>query len=144
VILERDAISYPVFIKPVVPKQFAAAVWPSAQAVTIATQGLAADTEIIVSSVATFVAEARAFVLDGHVRACAVYEGAADVEDARRFAEHIASNVELPRTCVVDVGLLEDRTWAIVECNATWGAGLNGCDAPSVIECIAAASKLRR
>jgi hypothetical protein len=30
--------------------------------------------------------------------------------------------------------------WVLVECNAAWGAGLNGCDAGAAVACIAAAS----
>jgi hypothetical protein len=130
----------PSFVKPVIPKQFRAAVYDSAEAFARETRGLPPDTGIIVSEVVEFVAEARAFVLDGVVRTCAVYEGGGSSDEAAYFAERVVRALDLPRTCAVDVGLLRDRRWALVECNATWGAGLNGCEASSVIDCIAAAS----
>ncbi|WP_146648279.1 ATP-grasp domain-containing protein [Labilithrix luteola] len=140
--LKADA--FPVFVKSVIPKQFKSAVYDSEASLTAETQGLAASEEVLVSSVVTFVAEARAFVLDGSVRACAIYEGEASAADAARFAERIVSTMgapTFPRTCVVDVGLMEDGQWALVECNAPWGAGLNGCDPAPVLACIAAASE---
>jgi hypothetical protein len=46
-------------------------------------------------------------------------------------------------TRAVDVGLLDDGRWALVECHATCGAGPNGCDPAGVVDCIAAASGRR-
>ncbi|HSO37659.1 MAG TPA: ATP-grasp domain-containing protein [Labilithrix sp.] len=135
----RDG-DFPVFAKPVVPKQFKSAVYDSAEALAAETRGLEREVEVIVSEIVTFVAEARAFVLDGIVTACAIYEGSADCGEATQFAARVAGALDLPRTSVVDVGRLSDGTWALIECNATWGAGLNGCDASSVIACIAVAS----
>ncbi len=109
-----------------------------------ATEGLGPDALVIASDVVTFVAEARAFVLDGVVRACALYEGTGAVDEAARFAGEAARALRLPRTCVVDVGRFADGRWALIECNATWGAGLNGCSAADVVPCIAAAAAPRR
>ena len=119
--LDAAGPTWPVFIKPVVPKQFKSAVYPSREALTAETGGLGSDVEIIVSDVVQFIAEARAFVLDDEVQACAVYEGEADVHGATAFASQVARTLDLPRTVVVDVGLLPDSRWALVELNATWG-----------------------
>jgi hypothetical protein len=131
---------FPVFVKPVMPKQFRGAVYSTLESLAAETHGLDGHTEAIVSDVVNFVAEARAFVLDAVVRTCAVYEGRADQSQAAKFAERVVMALELPRTCVVDVGLLDDGSWALVECNATWGAGLNGCNAERAVDCVAAAS----
>jgi hypothetical protein len=134
------ASDFPTFVKPVVPKLFRSGVYASLEALGAETRGLDGATGVIVSEVVVFVAEARAFVCDAVVRTCAIYEGAADVNHAAKFAERVVMALEMPRTCVVDVGLLSDGRWALVECNATWGAGLNGCDAARVVACVAAAS----
>jgi hypothetical protein len=42
--------------------------------------------------------------------------------------------VELPRTAVLDVGIIADRGWAVVEQNAAWGSGIYGCDPVRVLE----------
>jgi hypothetical protein len=132
--------AFPAFVKPVMPKQFKSTVYASKETLKAETLGLGPEVEVIVSEVVTFVAEARAFVLDASIKTCTIYEGSANAEEAARFAAQVAQTLELPRTCVVDVGLLPDGRWALVECNATWGAGLNGCSASCVVDCIAAAS----
>ena len=48
----------------------------------------------------------------------------------------------LPVTSVVDLALVEDRGWALLEFNATWGAGLNGCSAVAAARCIGQATTL--
>jgi len=94
----------------------------------------------LVSEVVEFKAEARSFVLDGVIQTCSVYEGRGNADHAATFSERVVMALELPRTCVVDVGMLADGTWALIELNSTWGAGLNGCDPSRVVDCIAAAT----
>jgi hypothetical protein len=45
-------------------------------------------------------------------------------------------NPLIPTTCVLDAGFIPGRGWALIEANATWGAGLNGCDAAAAAECL--------
>jgi hypothetical protein len=78
--------------------------------------------------------------MDGRVLDCSVYEGDADAEAAAAFAREVASALPGPRAYVLDVGLITARGWAVVEFNAAWGAGLNGCDPNRVLPAIAAAS----
>lgn len=56
-------IGFPAFVKPVVPKQFAAAVYGTASELMAATPGLPDDTEVFVSEIVSFKAEARSFVV---------------------------------------------------------------------------------
>lgn len=44
--------------------------------------------------------------------------------------------VVLPRAVVIDVGMIADRGWAVVELNAAWDAGLYGCDPAQVLEVV--------
>jgi len=136
-------IGFPAFVKPVVPKQFAAAVYGTASELMAATPGLPDDTEVFVSEIVSFKAEARSFVLDGTVRTCAIYEGVGSLAEGSSFAARVAVEVDVPATCVVDVGLLPNGDWALIEFNATWGAGLNGCDPRAAVECIERSCKLR-
>jgi hypothetical protein len=128
------------FIKPITPKQFRAAVYESSDALSAECRGLPANTPVLVSEPVTFSAEARAFVLDGLVLDTAVYEGASETTGSQQFVEDLAHSMPLPRTVVVDVGFIAGRGWAIIEFNASWGAGLNGCDADKVLPAILAAS----
>ena len=56
--------AFPAFVKPLTPKQFKSAVFALAEDLAVETQGLGPEVEVIVSEVVTFLAEARAFVLD--------------------------------------------------------------------------------
>ncbi|MCE9574027.1 MAG: ATP-grasp domain-containing protein [Deltaproteobacteria bacterium] len=130
---------FPRFVKPLMPKQFAAGVHDR-DALARVTAGLPDDTPVIVSEVVTLDAEARSFVLDGRVVTTAIYAGAGDVSAAAALATAIAALPAVPRTCVIDTCLVRERGWAFLEANAAWGAGLNGCDPVAVLPCLAAAT----
>lgn len=135
-----DCISFPAFIKPVVPKQFRAAVYSTADILASECEGLKRATAVLVSEPVKFEAEVRCFVLDGAVLDGGIYEGTAKVADALRAVEALVRVMPLPRAVVVDIGLLDGRSWVVVEFNAAWGAGLNGCSAAKVLPAIVAAS----
>jgi hypothetical protein len=135
---------FPVFVKPAVPKQFRARVFDSLDSLCSECAGLPSATEVLVSELVRIRAEARAFTLDAVVRTVNVYDGTANHDQAAYFAERVLQALEFPRTCVIDVGLLDDGRWIFIETNASWGAGLNGCDPHRVAPCIAAATAVER
>lgn len=53
---------------------------------------------------------------------------------ARIFAGQVLADpcVSLPPACTLDIGRLIDGSWAIIEANPCWGAGLYGC-APELV-----------
>ena len=138
-----ESIQFPAFVKPVVPKLFRAAVYPSAEALAAETAGLEADRQLLVSEVVHFENEVRCWILDGEVLSLSAYEGACDEASAHAFASGVAAHPALPETCVVDIGVVRDRGWAMIEANAAWGAGLNGCDPVAAARCIARACRKR-
>jgi hypothetical protein len=71
----------------------------------------------------------------------APYEGTVALDEARAFAEQVAQQECLPVACALDIGWIAGRGWAVIEANAAWGGGLNGCDAGKVLPAIAAASR---
>ncbi|RMG11038.1 MAG: DUF4343 domain-containing protein [Planctomycetota bacterium] len=135
--------AFPIFVKPVTPKLFRASVYESHPALVTECQGLEDSTAVLVSEIVTFEAEARTFVLEGEALTCSVYEGTADATEAKAYVNDLVQAAEFPNTCVLDVGLIAGRGWALVEANAAWGAGLNGCDPLEAAKCIARASKAR-
>jgi hypothetical protein len=137
---EMGAMTFPSFVKPVVPKQFRGAVYHSSAELTAECRGLPTDTPIFVSEPVTFTAEARTFVKGGRVLDAAVYEGREKASDAETFVAALTHAMSLPRTVVVDVGFIDGRGWSLIEFNAAWGAGLNGCDPDKVFPAIIAAS----
>ena len=130
--------SYPKFAKPLVPKQFTAGVFASKGALVSETEGLDASTLMQVSDVVEIEAEARCFVIGKRAITAAFYEGEGDADAVREFVEDLAGEAELPETAVLDVGVV-DGELVVVEANATWGAGLNGCDPEMVVDCLDAA-----
>lgn len=135
-LVEAIGSSYPRFIKPATPKAFRTAVYRSPADLEIECRGLEAATRVLISEPVGIVAEARCFIRDASVATCAIYEGDARVDDATAFGSAVASRVQLPKTCVVDLALIAQRGCAVVEFNSTWGAGLNGCDPDAVVECL--------
>lgn len=133
---------FPTFVKPVVPKAFRASVYADAAELESETTGLTSDTLVFVSEPVTIEAEARCLVLAGRVLSVALYEGSGNGGQASDFAGDFVRNQagKLPVTLALDVGLIEGRGWAVVEANACWGAGLNGCDPEAMVDCLVAAA----
>jgi hypothetical protein len=136
-----DALtSLPAFVKPLTPKQFRGAVYGSPEELAAECRGLPPETAVIVAEPVALTAEVRSFVLDGQMLDAAIYEGNAALADASVFISELVRTSLLPRTVVVDVGYITGRGWAVIEFNAAWGAGLNGCDAVKALPAILAAS----
>lgn len=137
---EVSIVDFPAFVKPATPKQFAAGVYETGAAVARECFGLPPETLMLVSEAVAFASEVRTFLLDGIVLDGAVYQGEAEVSEAIDFVERLSRSMPLPRAIVVDVGFINARGWSVIEFNAAWGAGLNGCDAEGVLPAIVAAS----
>jgi hypothetical protein len=138
---EIQGVSFPIFVKPLVPKLFRAAVYGSSQELTDECRGLEQETKLLFGEVVRFEAEARAFVANQQLLDCQIYEGDGELSGAEIFIRSFLQNESLLPTCVIDVGFIAERGWAIVEANASWGAGLNGCNASRVLPAIAIATK---
>ncbi|MEZ2445679.1 ATP-grasp domain-containing protein [Chitinophaga sp. RCC_12] len=139
-VMEND---FPVFIKPVVPKIFAAGIFQTLSDFEQVTIGLPDNEEILASSVVDeILAEARAFIMDGVIKDIALYEGAADLTTGKTFLTDFLNSyrTQLPDVVVVDVAFNESIGWFVLEFNACWGAGLNNCNARKVIDCIIGAT----
>jgi hypothetical protein len=104
-----SAITFPSFVKPVVPKQFRGAVYQSSAELVAECSGLSPGTAIFVSELVSFSAEARAFVLDGHVLDAAVYEGQGEASGAETFVTALMHAMVLPRSVVIDVGYIDNQ-----------------------------------
>jgi len=135
-------IGFPTFVKPVVPKLFAAGVYPTLEDLLTETHDLAPETEMLIAEVVTFTCEVRCLVRDQKVLSAACYEGAGDVSEAVRFTEALLTKHATPPSIVVDVGYVTGRGWAVIELNACWGAGLNGCDPGAMVECLLVATRV--
>jgi hypothetical protein len=138
------ALTYPVFLKTLVPKLIRSRVYASADELAAGARGLPDDTALMASEVVAFTAEVRCWVLEGEVLTLACYEGEADepaLEAARKLAAEAAGDAAVPSPCVLDLGFVAGRGWVVIEANAAWGAGLNGCDPAAAARCVARASR---
>ena len=139
---DAATLAFPAFIKSFVPKLLRSRIYKSAADLSAEGRGLEPGTALCVSEIVTFVAEARSWLLDGEVLSIACYEGDADVTLARALAVATGHDPATTSPCVVDLGLTDDRGWVVIEANAAWGAGLNGCDPVAAARCIAAATRI--
>jgi hypothetical protein len=138
---EATTLPFPAFIKTFVPKLIRSRIYESAADLSAEARGLESDTALCVSEIVTFVAEARSWLLDAEVLSIACYEGDVDVTTARELAAATGRAPATTSPCVVDLGLTDDRGWVVIEANAAWGAGLNGCDPVAAAHCIAVATR---
>lgn len=145
----------PAFVKPADGKTFPARVYasghelPSAEIVPDATA-------VLVSEPVDWGIEFRLFVLDGWIITFSPYlrrgqlaqagDGSwsatpGEVEAALEFAARVLGDpaVGLPPAVVLDVGIIAERGWAVVEANAAWASGLYGCDPARVLPVLARA-----
>lgn len=141
---EARTLSTPAFIKPPNSKSFPARVYTGGEL----PDGYAADSPVLVQEVVKWEKEFRCFVLDRQLRTLSVYLRNGELQRATDYAmpddesaevsafvNRVLADerVDLPRTAVLDVGVIADRGWAVVEQNAAWGSGLYGCDPAEVL-----------
>jgi hypothetical protein len=146
---EARGAAGPAFIKPVDDKCFPAQVY--ADGAALPAQGLLpGDTLALISEPVVWTVEYRCFVHERQVLTCSPYwrEGALAQDEggnwpvpaeeraeALAFAARLLADpgVALPPACVVDVGRIAGKGWAVVEANSAWGAGIYGCDPAAVL-----------
>lgn len=139
---ELTEADFPRFVKPVIPKQFKAKVYQRLKELSVESEGLDGQSQVLLSDIIQITAEARGFVDGNQLMDVALYEGSADMEVGKVFlTEFIQSQPAMPKVYVVDIGYNPEKGWFIMEFNACWGAGLNGCQPEKVIECILEATQ---
>ena len=142
-------MSAPAFVKPADGKIFEPKVYASGTHLPTEDH-VDASIPVLISGIMDFRLEVRCFVRGRTIVTLSPYwrndELARDEEEnwvfltgeensARNFATGVLadSRVALPPACTLDVGLNSDRTWAVIEANPCWGAGLYGCDPAEVL-----------
>ena len=137
------------FIKPADEKCFDARVHSSGAELP-APGPLPEDFPVLVQEVVEWAIEFRCFVLDRKISAVSAYcrdgklakseDGVwiasdAELNEATQFCESVLldPSVALPDAVVLDVGIIRNRGWALVECNAAFASGIYGCDPVAVL-----------
>ena len=147
-----DALSSkaPQFVKHGLRKAFPAAVYnPESLAET--TKNMRASAVVHVSEPVEFEVEYRCFVSDHKIAAMSPYlrfgnfiENHRDnlnctpdeTNAATEFANAVLNcdEIRCPPAFVLDVGLIADRGWAVVEFNQCWASGIYACDPEKVLQ----------
>jgi len=146
---EARKVSNRSFIKPAEEKCFEARVYSSGA--ELPPPGpLPEELAVLVQEVVDWITEFRCFVLDRKVVTASAYwrdgqsakleDGSwssndAELAEANEFCETVLRDqtVVLPEAVAVDVGTIRNRGWAVIECNAAFGAGIYGCDPVAVL-----------
>jgi hypothetical protein len=140
----------PAFIKPADDKCFTARVYANGAELPD-TAVLPDETPVLISEVVSWQVEYRCFVAERTVVTYSPYwrngmlaqeedgtwPAPPDERDAvLAFARTLLADptVAVPPAFVLDVGLIADRGWAVVEANSAWGAGIYGCDPALVLQ----------
>ncbi|HEY4387390.1 MAG TPA: ATP-grasp domain-containing protein, partial [Ktedonobacteraceae bacterium] len=146
---EARDISRPTFIKPVDGKTFAAAVYDSGTQLSSA-DALPDDTPVLLAEPVTWELEFRCFILERQIVTISPYlrngqlalsadnlweATDEETEAATAFANRVLADPQLkiPPAIVMDIGKIQGRGWAVVECNAAWGSDLYGCNPLKVL-----------
>ena len=143
---DLDRLNAPTFVKPAdaLNKMFDAGVYANVRDIRV-TRGVSADSPVLLAEPVDWSAEYRCFVLDGRIAAWSPYMSfsrpnwkpfgpgtlAGNVPPGvAAFCERLfaRSGVLFPPAFVMDVGLIDDRGWAVVEFNPAWCSGLLGAD----------------
>lgn len=144
-------LKVPAFIKPADPlnKAFDAGVSTDIRTLRIP-KNIDSDTPILLAEPVEWLAEYRCFILNKKVAAMSPYlsfgrpvwrpykqgcEEARESSHVRAFCERLfsQSRVAFPPAFVMDVGLIEERGWAVVEFNPAWCSGLLGANPERVL-----------
>lgn len=137
----------PAFIRPPNDKSFPAKVYAGSEL----PEGYDEQMPVLVAEIVHWEKEFRCFVLDRQVKTLSIYLRKGELQrdaqfftsdeeqqEALRFAQAVLADpsVNVPRSFVLDVGVISGRGWAVVELNTSWGAGIYGCDPKMVLEVI--------
>lgn len=141
------------FIKPVSDKTFAAKVYANGTDLPPAATDLGDSEPVLVSDPVQWELEFRAFVLERDVVTLSPYlrsgnpiqqpEGSwpASDEEFHSAETYLAAvlgdrSVDVPPSVVLDIGIITNRGWAVIEANAAWGSGIYGCDPSDVLRTV--------
>ncbi|MCB0036612.1 MAG: ATP-grasp domain-containing protein [Anaerolineales bacterium] len=157
-IIKRAAftpLSTPTFVKVADIKSIAAKVYQPQEEI-LGLESLPLDTPLLLAEPVFWEAEYRCFIRDGKLQAMSIYmvggepavygaerwTAASATDDAAvEFVQKVLADkrVQLPMAVVIDIGLIEERGWSIVEANPAWASGIYNCQPEGVLATLKAA-----
>ncbi len=118
---------YPIFVKPVITKQFVAGVLKGKEDFNYYLRDVPNETKIMVSDVVDFVSEYRCYVTKGILKGVKHYIGDFRVfPDMRVIDGCINDYLGYPAGYTIDFGVTQDGKTLLIECNDGWAIGNYG------------------
>jgi hypothetical protein len=142
----------PLFFKPTDNKEFVARVYASGADLP-GDDVLPGDTPVLYAEPVTWEVEFRCFIRERRIATISPYlrggelaqapDGSwpvteQELQEVAAFAADVLQDPEanVPPACTLDVGVVRDRGWAVVEANPVWAAGIYGCDPIEVLRVV--------
>jgi hypothetical protein len=140
------------FIKPADDKCFPARIYESGTELPT-NDILPGETPVLISEPVRWGVEFRCFVRDRTLQTHSIYSREGELaqrdngtwestpsehREAQEFISDLLTDdeVAIPPAAVIDIGVIVDRGWAVVESNPAWGSGIYGCDSAMVLDVI--------
>lgn len=148
----------PRFIKSADGKEFDARIYDSGKDLPRG-QVIGDSLPVLVQDIVRFEVEYRCFVADRTVKVASSYWrhgkdprsengiwSTSELSDAVKFCSALLADpkVCVPDACVIDVGIIEGKGWAVIESNAAWTSGVYGCDGAAVLPVLRRACRPKR
>ena len=151
-------ISSPTFIKSADIKSIPAKVYQPNELIPGISE-FPPDAPLLLSEPVIWETEYRCFVRERKLQAISIYahygelaqnqagEWVTEYESqlqAIKFIESILENPNLPlqKALVVDIGMIQNRDWSIIELNPAWSSGIYGCDPEGVLATLESAMRV--
>lgn len=109
---------------------------------------------VYVSEPVEWLIEFRCFILNSEVATLSIYSrngilvetndgewlaSDSEINTARTFITTLLNDnkVKIPPACVIDIGNIKGRGWAVVEANPVWASGIYGCNPHAILNVLA-------
>ena len=154
---EARAILEPSFVKSAAGKEFDARVYACGNELPRG-ERIEDSLPVLIQEIVDWEVEYRCFVSNRAVKTASSYwrhgqeprseDGAWASDELPQAVEFCNAflrdpQVQVIEACVIDVGLISGRGWAVIECNAAWSSGIYGCDGVEVLPVLRAACRSR-
>lgn len=156
---QARSLSEPSFVKPADDKRFVSQVYSSGSELP-SQDVLDGSIPVMIAEPVDWTVEYRCFVLERQVATLSPYlrdgeiakaddgtwpASPEELAAANEFAVQVLADkaVAIPPATVLDIGIIRDRGWAVVEANAAWGSGLCACNPKEVLKVLERACLLQ-
>lgn len=139
-----ETVAFPCFIKPPIEKGFKAQVYNSIEDFGKELKEINLEEEILIQEPVEWEVEYRVYMLDEQPLTWAPYKRDGktnksefrdeEIEEFKEFIKTLVKDYFVPEVCVLDVGKIKNKGWAVVEANGAYGSGIYKCDPDKVLD----------